>query len=253
MNKVDEIRSTLSDAKRPVIFGITETWLDPTISEGELAIPSYEIHRRDRNSTNRGGGVLLYVSEDCKSKRRMDLEDGSVEVVWVELRLSKKSFLVGNMYRPPNGVATILDKLEDMLERAASENKRVILMGDLNINLLVPSGLASRLLLTTSDNNLRQLITEPTRITEHSQTLIDVFFTSSADLFSASGTTAFTRSDHLMIFAECVEDLNAQSKVTTVRCFKKCDTDELTLDLMNAPWQVMDIYTFDTVDDMWDY
>ena len=65
-----------------------------------------------------------------------------------------QSFLVGNMYRPPNGVATILDKLEDMLERAASENKRVILMGDLNINLLVPSGLASRLLLT-SDNNLR--------------------------------------------------------------------------------------------------
>ena len=65
-----------------------------------------------------------------------------------------QSFLVGNMYRPPNGVATILNKLEDMLERAASENKRVILMGDLNINLLVPSGLASRLLLT-SDNNLR--------------------------------------------------------------------------------------------------
>lgn len=54
-----------------------------------------------------------------------------------------------------------------------------------------------------------------------------------------------------MIFAECVKHLNAQSKVTTVRCFKKCDTDELTLDLMNAPWQVMD--TFDTVDDMWDY
>ena len=116
----------------------------------------------------------------------MDLEDESLEVVWVELSLSKKLFLVGNMYRPPNGVATILDKLEDMLERAASENKRVILMGDLNINLLVPSGLASRLLLTTSDNNLRQLINEPTRITEHSQTLIDVFFTSSADLYSAS-------------------------------------------------------------------
>ena len=54
-----------------------------------------------------------------------------------------------------------------------------------------------------------------------------------------------------MIFAECVEHVNTQSKVTTVRCFKKCDTDELTLDLMNAPWQVMD--TFDSVDDMWDY
>ena len=37
-----------------------------------------------------------------------------------------------------------------------------------------------------------------------------------------------------MIFAECVEHVNAQSKVTTVRCFKKCDTDELILDLMNA-------------------
>ena len=124
-------------------------------------------------------------------------------------------------------------------------------MGDLNINLLVPSGLASRLLLATSDNNLKQLITEPTRITKHSQTLIDVLFTSSAGLFSATGTSAFTGSDHLMIFAECVEHVNTQSKVTTVRCFKKCDTDELTLDFMNAPWQVMD--TFDTVDDMWDY
>ena len=70
----------------------------------------------------------MYVPEDCKSKRRMDLEDESLEIVWVELRLSKKLFLVGNMYRPPNGVATILDKLEDMLERPASENKRVILI-----------------------------------------------------------------------------------------------------------------------------
>jgi len=58
------------------------------------------------------------------------------------------------------------------MEKVASEGKDVILMGNLNLNLLVQSSQADSLLLIASENNLKQLISEPACITDHSQTLM---------------------------------------------------------------------------------
>ena len=138
-----------------------------------------------------------------------------------------------------------------MLEGATSEGKDIILMGDLNINLLAPSNLSNKLSLIANEYNLTQLISKPTRITNHSQTLIDVLFTSNPDLFTSTGTAELTGSDHLMIYGECTAKVQNQSRTCTVRTFKKCNVDELTSDLLNAPWQVMDI--FDHIDDKWSY
>ena len=163
-----QLRSILTNAKRPAIFGISETWLESDVPDVEVAIPSYKLFRRDCKS--RGGGVLVYVPERCKSKRRLDLEDDEIECVWVEVRLNKMTILLGNMYRPPNADLSVLSNFEAMMERVAAECRDVVLMGDLNINLLAQSSQSSRLLLITSENNLEQLTSEPTRITDHSQT-----------------------------------------------------------------------------------
>ena len=66
---------------------------------------------------------------------------------------------MGNMYRPPNADSSVLYNFEAMMERVAAECRDVVLMGDLNINLLTPSSQTDRLLLITSENNLKQLIT----------------------------------------------------------------------------------------------
>ena len=63
-----------------------------------------------------------------------------------------------------------------MLEGATSEGKDIVLIGDLNTNLLVPSNLSSKLTPIANEYNLTQLISKPTRITDRSQTLIDVLF-----------------------------------------------------------------------------
>ena len=117
-NKIDELRSTLTGAKRPVIFGISESWLENDIPDGEVTIPSYNLYRRDRRSS---GGVLVYVPERCGSKRRLDLEDDEIECVWVELRLNKRTILLGNMYRLPNAHSNLLANFEAMMERVAAE------------------------------------------------------------------------------------------------------------------------------------
>ena len=82
------------------------------------------------------------------------------------------------MYRPPNATSSVLDSLEPMLERAVSERKDVVLIGDSsNVNVLLHTTETDRLQQITEDNNLKQLICVPTRITNHSQTsLIDLLF-----------------------------------------------------------------------------
>ena len=232
-----------------MIFGNSESWLENDIPDGEVTIPSNNLYRRDHGS--RGGEVLVYVPERCRSKRRLDLEDDEIECVWVELRLNKRTILLGNMYRPPNAHPNLLASFEAMMERMAAECRDVVLMGDLNINLLAQSSQSSRHLLITSENNLEQLISEPTRITDHLQTLLAVLFTSSPDLFSSTGATECIESDHLMIFGEHSEDLKMQAKVCIVRSFKKCEENKLLSDLQNAPWQEMDM--FDDVNDKLSY
>ena len=138
-----------------------------------------------------------------------------------------------------------------MLEQATAENKEVVLIGDLNCNWLISNKLTNDLKLTTGDNNLEQLIVDPTRITNSSKTLIDLLFATNPSRFSGAGSVGFTGSDHLMIYGKRKEKITVKPKTIVVRSFKNCDRYALLEDLGNAPWGVME--TFSTIDEMWDY
>ena len=43
--KMDELRLLLSDAKRPAIVGVSETWLNSSGQDSEISIPSFELYR----------------------------------------------------------------------------------------------------------------------------------------------------------------------------------------------------------------
>ena len=211
---------------------------------------SHHIHCLEETD-GRGGGVLVYVPEVCRSRRRPDLEDDSTEAVWVELRLNKDAILLCNIYRPPNSSVNVLDRFSVMLERASTERKEIVVMGYLNCNLLAPSHLVDGLLHITDENHLKQLISKPTRITNHSQSLIDLLFSSHPDNFTASKTSALTGSDHLMIHGERVEKVTVPPRVSEIRSFEKCNKETLLLDLVDAPCHLMEI--FSSVDAKWSY
>ena len=54
--KLDELRLLAANTKVAVI-GITESWLDASVTDAEVEIPGYLIVRHDRNRT--GGGVCI--------------------------------------------------------------------------------------------------------------------------------------------------------------------------------------------------
>ena len=179
-----------------------------------------------------------------------DLEDDEVEAIWSELHLKSESILVCTVYRPPDSSSSALDRISNMLEIAAGKSKELVLMGDLNCNMLTQNALSEKLLLITQENCLTQMISEPTRVTANSQTLIDVLFTTTPTSFSALGILPLTGSDHMMIFGERVKRPTSIQKASIVRCYKKCNFDELLSELSDTPWHIMDIYS--SVDDMWD-
>ena len=65
LQHIDELRLIFSIVFPPII-AITETWLDNSIKDSEMAIPNYSLERLDRKENHRGGGVALYLLEDLK-------------------------------------------------------------------------------------------------------------------------------------------------------------------------------------------
>jgi hypothetical protein len=128
--KLEEIK-ILAMNTNAAVMGITETWLDSSVTDTEIGIPNYLVTRRDRN--REGGGVCLYIRSDLAHNPRSDISDPKLESIWCEILLPKtKPILVGACYRPPKQTDFF-----DILESACINGTRFsdlesIILGDFN-------------------------------------------------------------------------------------------------------------------------
>ena len=85
-----------------------------------------------------------------------------------------------------------------MLEKATIDSNEIILLGDVNVNYLFPDDNKEfKCILTLF--GLIQMVTKPTRITETSQTLIDIIATNNPSNLDSSDTIPTCISDHEMV------------------------------------------------------
>ena len=106
-NKVDEIGIHLKKAAPFHIFGLNETRLKDYHDDSILRIPNYIIHRRDSNPSLKHTGVAAYVHNSIQHlvRRRKDLEDDSIECLWLEIKeQNRRPHLIGIVYRNPDEV-----------------------------------------------------------------------------------------------------------------------------------------------------
>ena len=175
-------------------MGLSETWLDSTVSDGEMGVSGF---RKDRNK--RGGGIMVYVSEDVKCVRRQDLERNWIEALWLEVKLRRKQLLVCNIYRPPDAKAEWMESLQEMVEYGIQEKKPTIMMGDFNCDMLCSNSSTVRLTMMMSEYGLTQMVNCPTRVTANSSTQIDLPFTTDVELLERVGCEEPGLSDHDLI------------------------------------------------------
>ena len=155
------------------------------------------------------GGTLLYIANHLSYKCRNGLniyKKNELESTFIETVNPKKSnIIVGVIYRHPSMDLTDFNcnYLNKLLENISKEQKSIFLLGDFNVNLLNYNehNQTNEFLDSLASNSFIPLILQPTRITSHSNTLIDNIFSNVIDPDIISGNLTATISDHLPQFA----------------------------------------------------
>ena len=125
-----------------------------------------------------------------------------LESIFIEIVNSKKSnIIVGVIYRHPSMDLTDFNcnYLNKLLENISNKQKTIFLLGDFNVNLLNYNehNQTNEFLDSVASNSFIPLILQPTRITSHSNTLIDNIFSNVIEPDITSGNLTATISDHL--------------------------------------------------------
>ena len=129
-----------------------------------------------------------------------------MESTLIEIVNPKKSnIIVGVIYRHPSMDFADFNcnYLNKRLENTSKEQKSTFLLGDFNVNLLNYNEHheTNEFLDSLAPTTFIPLILQPTRITSHSNTLIDNIFSNVIDPDIISGNLTATISDHLPQFA----------------------------------------------------
>ena len=118
--------------------------------------------------------------------------------------------MICNLYRSPSGdTKCFLDKLDSFLQKLARhENKNICLVKDTNLDLLYygKDDAVPRYVDGLAQFGFVPVISRPTRITDHSATVIDHIFVNNCHAVTKSGVTAESISDHLATFVTILID-----------------------------------------------
>ena len=126
--------------------------------------------------------------------------------ITIELMISgHKNVIVSCLYRTPGSNTNDFSEILYNLFSELSVSKTIFICGDFNLDILKHnSNHATKYILDTMYSvGLYPLIDRPSRITNHSSTLIDNIFTNAKEYNNVSGLLVNDITDHLPIFAFC--------------------------------------------------
>ena len=158
-----------------------------------------------RGNVGYGGVVILTNIKYKNSVKRFNIEHSaasSFECCAATLKLCDFSIQILGVYRAPDqfNLDAIFQNLDDTLTKISKHktHKRapVILTTDLNIELHVSNTTSDHLIDNTASHNLRLVNTESTRVTHHSNTLIDQIVTNIHESYTHFQNIPTGISDH---------------------------------------------------------
>ena len=145
------------------------------------------MHLLTLQNKNRYGGTTAVLikqgygsvttREELKMTKNCTCENCAYENIWIEIKTKNNKFIIGALYRDPNG--NVEHFVHDMDKVISQVPKRLscFLVGDINIDLpKFENNLTFEYFTTLSAYNCMPLISAPTNITDRISTLIDHIF-----------------------------------------------------------------------------
>ena len=248
---IDDIR-VLTDNYNYDIIIVTETWLFSSASFNLFNLPGYIIFRNDRK-TSRGGGIAIYV-KDCFNVVTLNFPTtNSIEQLWISIKLGNNNVIVSGIYRPSHRIPySNLDCLYQPLDYCNLNASCIIMAGDFNIDQLDTTDPSVAYLLNiTTTFNLTQIVSQATRITDSSSTLLDLIFVSHCDKVSNITHMPLAFSDHDLVDFFCaIPSVKQRSKFITRRRFNNINLNLFSRDASAAGWDA--VYDCTNIDAMVD-
>eukprot|EP00794_Sanderia_malayensis_P010377 gene10377-11459_t len=182
------------------ILAVTETHINNKSEEGLFEIPNYQFVANNRKR-GQGGGCPPNSSK----------------------HLSKN----------------FNTEFNESLIAAQKEQREVIILGDFNANFLNPNN-NKELKTTINFNGFQQMVSEPTRITQTTETLIDLILTNNPMNINEIIVTPLSIGDHDLI--GCIRKLNCKrytSRSVISRDYKNYDAGKLAEDPKLINWGLL--------------
>ena len=238
LNKAEELNYILDELK-PDIACLTETWLDSSTPKNSFIPIGYTMIRKDRPESfkqkygrNRGGGIAIVHKEGLKIDLKNYITNKTEEILWAEIK-GKQNFLLGVIYRPDYCDLLKDDEEESILEesirKAAEITHRMIVTGDLNIDMANPGNkMTEKLTDIFSCYGMNQHIKKPTRIDKSGkETIIDHTWADEETKLIKSTETFIALSDHLGTYTSInVPKFIPEKKTILCRCWKNYTKQE---------------------------
>ena len=159
---------------------LTETWTTNTETYKELLGNYRFIYKKSKNSI--AGGIVIYIRENVKWEEINIVEQSDIyDTLTIKLKNRNKQndIIIKAVYRHMN---TNEDEFRKQLSqdidnlRMKQKNKEIIIIGDMNIDLKKIRYKNQKYLYEIESKGFKQIVEDPTRITQNTATLIDHVF-----------------------------------------------------------------------------
>ena len=211
--KFDEFQAFIDriNVKNPInVICLQECWLKDYDNVTMFNLAGYEMVYKTRSCCAHGGLIMYILNElECTTITDIDIRSTGWEYLCVEpcdRKPRSKKYTLCNVYRTPSEIVEDINSFTAEFAILLSHMKAIrhssYVCGDYNIDLLKVK--TNKHYGEQFDEIISQgfipKITLPTRISEHSSTLIDNIFTSNIDEKEPSGILLNQISDHQIIF-----------------------------------------------------
>ena len=147
------------------------------------------------------GGVGAYFSNfvNYTEIKTLKMQIRGCEDLWFDVRFpgQTEKYIIAVIYRHPwDNVDEFLHSFDEKLQTLNNNNRKVILMGDINIDLNSDSSSRTDYIHLIESNAFHSLITQPTRVTADSKTIIDHVLTNDNESTISSGVFLCKLADH---------------------------------------------------------
>lgn len=158
----------------------------------------------------------------------------------MQVKAGARDLMLGIIYRPPNQTNEFFSTFPKLLEKGLVRFSNIVLLGDFNSNLQQdgngPISYEGKMAKIFEQYNIQNIIEGPTRIINHSKTLIDLIVSTRKDPVKQKGTCP------LGISAHATSVPRDPLKIITIRNYNKFDEREFQNDIDRAPFQVCEVF-----------